>query len=168
MVKNKLIFETSKWYVKSTCNNCITIISLDGKQQFNLGIKNNYVMIFSVTGDIAKYNKIFPGDYLVKIGKRNTFCKTLDYCCAKLFAKDEIHLEFERVNKMHLPSCRKNNFERVKRREIVMQQKRKINAKKTLNFIKNSTKARKPEKVGCNSFIKMIAKNVLIKRLVNN
>jgi len=94
---NIFIFEKSKWYIKSTCNDKISLLSLDGKQCFELGIKNNYVIVLSVNGNFAKEEGIFPGDFLVKIGSRNIIRKTLGYCCRTMLKKDESCLEFVRA-----------------------------------------------------------------------
>ncbi|PQM59875.1 MAG: hypothetical protein CML47_05545 [Rhodobacteraceae bacterium] len=94
---NIFIFEKSKWYIKSTCNDKISLLSLDGKQCFELGIKNNYVIVLSVNGNFAKEEGIFPGDFLVKIGSRNIIKKTLGYCCRTMLKKDESCLEFVRA-----------------------------------------------------------------------
>tara|TARA_Y100000741_G_scaffold364025_1_gene353795 strand:+ start:894 stop:1376 length:483 start_codon:yes stop_codon:yes gene_type:complete len=94
---NIFIFEKAKWYIKSTCNDKISLLSLDGKQCFELGIKNNYVIVLSVNGNFAKEEGIFPGDFLVKVGSRNIIRKTLGYCCRKMLKKDESCLEFVRA-----------------------------------------------------------------------
>lgn len=94
---NIFIFEKAKWYIKSTCNDKISLLSLDGKQCFELGIKNNYVIVLSVNGNFAKEEGIFPGDFLVKVGSRNIIKKTLGYCCRTMLKKDESCLEFVRA-----------------------------------------------------------------------
>ncbi len=118
---NIFIFEKAKWYIKSTCNDKISLLSLDGKQCFELGIKNNYVIVLSVNGNFAKEEGIFPGDFLVKVGSRNIIRKTLGYCCRKMLKKDESCLEFVRACRRRSGVSRTS--EKIQRRRLVMERR---------------------------------------------
>ena len=90
---NIFIFEKAKWYIKSTCNDKISLLSFDGKQCFELGIKNNYVIIlrlFSIHGIGLKKQIIWDACKNFKLKKpifRGTGLEKRDFLNIKDFTR---------------------------------------------------------------------------------
>ena len=161
---NIFIFEKSKWYIKSTCNDKISLLSLDGKQCFELGIKNNYVIVLSVNGNFAKEEGIFPGDFLVKIGSRNIIRKTLGYCCRTMLKKDESYLEFVRAR--HDAAVVPSTAEKIQRRRLVMERRNGIGRNASQLVKKGIIRNRRKENtVTCGAIFAYTSKTI-VKRLL--